>query len=105
MFVSRITRNMSFRPFLISTRGFSISTIRSAAGDAGSTRSGGMSQGDAFSRREEASENLYIKQQEAEKLKLLKEKIRKQKEDLSIDEAAAKQMEESSGKSSGSESS
>ncbi|TKX21523.1 mitochondrial ATPase inhibitor-like protein [Elsinoe australis] len=63
------------------------------AGETGSTRSGGAAQGDAFQKREEASENLYIKQQEQEKLKQLKAKIAQSKEQLAKDEKDLSEME------------
>lgn len=46
-----------------------------AEGDTGSTRAGGAAQGDAFTKREQADENLYVKKQEQEKLAALRKKI------------------------------
>ena len=60
---------------LPSTRAFSISARTMAEGSAGAPRSGGASQGDAFTKREQASEDYYVKQQEHEKLAALKKKI------------------------------
>ncbi|KAF2763945.1 hypothetical protein EJ03DRAFT_332305 [Teratosphaeria nubilosa] len=57
------------------TRSFSIAAPRMAAGDTGAPRSGGASQGDAFSKREQANEDYNIRQREMEKLKALKAKI------------------------------
>ncbi|KAL1624633.1 ATPase inhibitor [Neofusicoccum ribis] len=53
-----------------------------AAGDTGSTRSGGEKAGDAFTKREAAQEELYIRQEEKRKLLALKEKLKKQREHL-----------------------
>ncbi|KAG8628741.1 hypothetical protein KVT40_002606 [Elsinoe batatas] len=77
----------------LQTASFSVAARRMAGGDAGAPRSGGASQGDAFTKREEASENLYIKQQEQEKLKQLKAKIASSKEQLAKDEKDLKDME------------
>ncbi|KAF2228058.1 mitochondrial ATPase inhibitor, IATP-domain-containing protein [Elsinoe ampelina] len=77
----------------LQTASFSVAARRMAGGDAGAPRSGGASQGDAFTKREEASENLYIKQQEQEKLKQLKAKIASSKEQLAKDEKDLKDLE------------
>ena len=66
---------------------FSIAPRMMAAGDAGSPRSGGAASGDAFTKREEASENLYVKRQEAEKLQALREKVKKGEAQLAKDKA------------------
>jgi len=58
-----------------------------AAGDSGSPRSGGAASGDAFTKREEAAENLYVKRQEAEKLQALREKVKKGEAQLAKDKA------------------
>ena len=58
-----------------SYRSFSIAARRMAEGDTGSTRAGGAAQGDAFTKREQADENLYVKKQEQEKLAALRKKI------------------------------
>ena len=65
-----------------------------AEGDTGAPRTGGASQGDVFTRREEASENYYIKQQEREKLEGLKRKRMEHEAELKkiqdqVDEIAA----------------
>jgi hypothetical protein len=46
-----------------STRSFSALTRRMAEGDTGATRSGGAASGDAFNKREQADESLYIRRQ------------------------------------------
>ncbi|CCX04697.1 mitochondrial ATPase inhibitor, IATP-domain-containing protein [Pyronema domesticum] len=43
---------------------------------AGYARPGGQAAGDSFTKREKAAEDMYIKQQEAMKLKQLQEKVR-----------------------------
>ncbi|KAL8713195.1 MAG: hypothetical protein Q9220_002716 [cf. Caloplaca sp. 1 TL-2023] len=53
-----------------------------AEGDTGSTRSGGEAQGDAFSKREKAGEDLYVRQKEMEKLQALQQKIAEHKKHL-----------------------
>ncbi|KAI5244947.1 hypothetical protein E4T43_03528 [Aureobasidium subglaciale] len=66
---------------------FSIASRSMAAGDAGSPKSGGAASGDAFSRREEAAENLYVKRQEAEKLEALRQKVKAGEAQLAKDKA------------------
>ena len=75
------------------TARFSVCARKMAEGDSGAPRSGGSSQGDAFTKREEASENLYIKQQEQEKLRQLRAKISHQEEQLAKDKQQAADME------------
>lgn len=57
------------------TRPFSLAARRMAEGDAGAPRSGGAAQSDAFTKREQASEDYYVRQQEREKLEKLRKKI------------------------------
>lgn len=66
----------------IQTAQFSIVARRMAGGDTGAPRSGGSAQGDSFTRREEASENLYIRQQEKAKLDALKKKLSETEKEL-----------------------
>ena len=79
----------------IRTAPFSAAVRRMAAGDTGGTRSGGAAQGDAFSKREKASEDLYVRQQEQEKLKTLKAKIAASESQLAKDKKAAEDLEKS----------
>lgn len=65
-----------------SIRNFSLSIRHMAEGDAGAPRSGGSSQGDAFTKREQANEDYYVKRQEQEKLAALKAKIADQEAEL-----------------------
>jgi len=51
-----------------------MSGVQPSAGDTGSQRSGGFSQGDAFTKREAANENQYIQQKEMEKMRAMKDK-------------------------------
>lgn len=69
----------------VSTRAISTTVARMADGDAGSPRSGGTASGDAFTRREQASEDFYVKQQEKDKLSKLKQKIADQEAQLAKD--------------------
>ncbi|KAK7205678.1 mitochondrial ATPase inhibitor, IATP family protein [Myxozyma melibiosi] len=54
----------------------------SSEGATGSVRPGGEKSGDSFQKREAAQENLYVRQVEAEKLKALREALKKQREHL-----------------------
>ncbi|KAL8761778.1 MAG: hypothetical protein Q9184_002139 [Pyrenodesmia sp. 2 TL-2023] len=53
-----------------------------AEGDTGGIRSGGAAQGDAFSKREKANEDFYVRDQEMQKLRALKKKIEEHKKHL-----------------------
>ncbi|RMZ89148.1 hypothetical protein DV736_g3636, partial [Chaetothyriales sp. CBS 134916] len=63
-------------------RSFTITGLRAAEGDVGGVRSGGSASSDAFSRREQASENKFIREKELESLKKLKEKLAVQRKHL-----------------------
>lgn len=56
-----------------------------AAGDAGAPRSGGTAQGDAFTKREKANEDYYVKAEEKKKLEALRKKISDQEAALAKD--------------------
>lgn len=71
---------------------FSVAARRMAGGDAGSPRSGGAASSDAFTKREEASENLYVKQHEKEKLDALRAKIQKNEAALAKDKETAEKL-------------
>ncbi|CAO1604712.1 MAG: hypothetical protein LQ349_007887 [Xanthoria aureola] len=53
-----------------------------AEGDTGAPKAGGAAQGDAFTKREAASEDYYVRQNELEKLQNLKKKIEDHKKHL-----------------------
>ncbi|CAF9929597.1 hypothetical protein IMSHALPRED_007951 [Imshaugia aleurites] len=70
-----------------------------AEGDTGAPKSGGSAQGDAFSKREQADENLYVRQKEQEKLQQLKQKIADHKKHLdALDKDVTEQMNSGSEK-------
>jgi hypothetical protein len=73
-------------------RSFSAITQRMAAGDTGSTRSGGAASSDAFNKKESAEEGLYVKKQEAEKLAALRKKIADGEAALAKDKQTAEAM-------------
>lgn len=54
---------------------------------------GGATQGDSFKKRESASEDLYVRQQEQEKLRILKQKIQDSEKQLAKDKEDAAKME------------
>ncbi|CAK4034745.1 related to H+-transporting ATP synthase inhibitor precursor, mitochondrial [Lecanosticta acicola] len=56
-------------------RNFSVAARKLAGGDAGAPRSGGAAQGDAFTKREKANEDFYVKEEEKKKLEALRKKI------------------------------
>jgi len=70
-----LTRQLPALASRTTARPFSLVARRMAEGDAGATRSGGAAQGDAFTKREQASEDYYVRQQEKDKLAKLKQKI------------------------------
>ncbi|KAK1023243.1 ATPase inhibitor [Friedmanniomyces endolithicus] len=56
------------------------------------TRSFKATQGDAFTKREQASEDYYVRQQEKDKLAKLKQKIADQEAQLAKDREEAESM-------------
>ncbi|KAF3483881.1 uncharacterized protein GIQ15_03205 [Arthroderma uncinatum] len=51
-------------------------------GSTGAPRAGGVQSGDAWTKKESAEENLYVKRKETEKLLALKEKLKQQRAHL-----------------------
>lgn len=47
-------------------RYFSVAAVRAAEGDINSLSSGGSARGDSFNKREQASENMFIREREKE---------------------------------------
>lgn len=78
-------------------RAFSVTTVRSTEGSSGSPRSGGAASGDAFTKREKANEDYYVKNQEREKLAAMKKRVADQEEQLAKDRAAVEDMQKKSG--------
>lgn len=90
MSLARISRQL---PRLAqSTRAFATSTLKMAEGDTGAPRSGGQAQGDSFTKREQASEDFYVKEQEKQKLQALKKKIADQEAALAKDRQEAEDL-------------
>merc|ERR1711939_600120 len=77
----------------VARRSFSSVAIRAAEGDTGATRAGGQASGDAFTRREQASEAKYIRDKELESIKRLEEKLEAQREHLNKLDQHIKEME------------
>jgi len=90
--VARLPRTVGFRPAtsLIMSRGYT-------EGATGGIRSGGDAAGDSFSRREKASEDLYIRQREKERLAKLREKLAIQRKHLDDLEDTIKDLEKEAG--------
>lgn len=82
---------------LNTTRTFSMSAIRAAEGDTGAPRSGGAAQGDSFTKREQANEDYYVKQQEKQKLEALKKKIADSEAQLAQDRKDVEEMSKKGG--------
>ena len=72
---------------------FSVAARRMAGGDTGAPRSGGVASGDAFTKREEASENFYVRQHEKEKLEAARAKVKAGEDALAKDKAAVEELE------------
>ena len=91
----RALRTSSIRQ---TTRSLSMSAVRAAEGSTGAPRSGGAAQGDSFTKREQANEDYYVKQQERQKLEQLKKKIADSEAQLAKDrqdvEAMTKKQEQ-----------
>ncbi len=92
MSVSRSTTLLKHLQRTPAIRTFSMSAIRAAEGDTGSTRSGGSAQGDAFTKREQASEDYYVRQEEKKKLEALREKIAQKEADIAKDRDEAEKL-------------
>lgn len=75
-----------------SIRSFSTAVRRMAEGDTGATRSGGAAQADAFSKREKANEDYYVKEEEKKKLEALRKKISDQEAQLAKDREEAEKI-------------
>ncbi|KAI9798626.1 MAG: hypothetical protein M1825_005050 [Sarcosagium campestre] len=82
----RGTLTSALRPALRNSRGVIVNTtIRGMAeGSTGSgaSRAGGAASGDAYTRREKANEDYYVKEQEKEKLRALQAKLKEQSEHI-----------------------
>ncbi|EHL03395.1 putative ATPase inhibitor, mitochondrial [Glarea lozoyensis 74030] len=68
-----------------------------AGGDTGAPRSGGIAQGDAFSKREKANEDYTIRMREKEKLLELRKKVAEQQDHLKKLEDHIDELSKSSG--------
>ncbi|CEJ95021.1 Putative ATPase inhibitor, mitochondrial [[Torrubiella] hemipterigena] len=79
MLRTTFAKTAAFRP--LRAAAFSTTTRAMAAGDTGAPPATG-GQGDAFQRREKASEDYAIRQREKEKLLELKKKLAEQQEHL-----------------------
>ncbi|KAI5309477.1 hypothetical protein KEM55_003157, partial [Ascosphaera atra] len=67
----------------VSNRAFSTAAVRMGEGDTGHVRNTGTTRsGDAWTNREAAEENVWVKRKEMEKLDELKAKLQKQREHL-----------------------
>ena len=91
MSLARLARQLP-RISTTSTRTFSIAARRMAEGDTGAPRSGGAAQGDAFTKREQASEDYYVKQQEKQKLEELRKRIADKEAELAKDRQEAENI-------------
>ncbi|KAF2232929.1 putative ATPase inhibitor mitochondrial precursor [Viridothelium virens] len=78
--VLRATR--AFGSPRIASRSFSVASRMMAEGDTGAPRSGGAASSDAFTKRESASEEMFIRDQERQKLASLRAKIGEHKKHL-----------------------
>ncbi|EMC96007.1 hypothetical protein BAUCODRAFT_91130 [Baudoinia panamericana UAMH 10762] len=76
-------------PLRTSTRTFSALARRMAEGDSGAPRSGGSAQSDAFTKREQASEDFYVRQKEREYLERLRARVKSSEEQLEKDKAVS----------------
>ncbi|KAK9487452.1 mitochondrial ATPase inhibitor, IATP-domain-containing protein [Lipomyces starkeyi] len=62
-------------------------------GATGAPRPGGEKSADSFTKREKAQEDLYVRQVEAQKLKALRDALKKQREHLDDIEAHLDELE------------
>ncbi|KAI9677199.1 MAG: hypothetical protein M1829_002773 [Trizodia sp. TS-e1964] len=76
---------VSLRTSRLSANPAALNIIRGMAEGAtgsGSSRAGGIASGDAFSKREKANEDYYVREQEKAKLLALREKLKQQQKHL-----------------------
>jgi hypothetical protein len=92
MSLARTTAVFKHLQRLPTARTFSMSALRPAEGDTGAPRSGGSAQGDAFTKREQASEDYYVRQQEKEKLEALRKKIADKEAEIAKDREEAEKL-------------
>jgi hypothetical protein len=92
MFLTRTTTLLKHLQRIPATRTFSMSALRAAEGDTGALRSGGTAQGDAFTKREQASEDYYVRQEEKKKLEALRQKIAEKEADIAKDREEAEKL-------------
>ncbi|KAI5305339.1 hypothetical protein KEM56_004677 [Ascosphaera pollenicola] len=81
MFRQVAVRSWSKTP-AVANRSFSTAAVRMGDGDTGAPRNTGSRSGDAWTQKEAAQENLYVRQKEMEKLAALKEKLQQQRAHL-----------------------
>jgi len=74
-------------------RQFTVTALRAAEGDTGGTRPGGAAQADSWNKREQASENKFIRDKEMESLKKLKAKLQDQRKHLDELDQHIKELE------------
>jgi len=74
-----IVRTQRFTP-IMSARFYAAGS--EGATGSGFSRAGGEASGDSFTKREKAAEDLYMRQQEKQKLRELKEKLQQQRKHL-----------------------
>lgn len=87
-----ITRQLPRAIRTTNTRSFTLTARRMAEGDAGAPRSGGAAQSDAFTKREKANEDFYVKEEEKKKLEALRKKIADQEAQLAKDRKEAEDI-------------
>lgn len=73
-------------------RSFSVMPRRAAEGDTGAPRGGGAAQSDAFTKREQANEDYYVKEQEKQKLQELRKRIADKEADIAKDREEAEKI-------------
>ncbi|KAI1627917.1 mitochondrial ATPase inhibitor, IATP-domain-containing protein [Exophiala viscosa] len=64
-----------------------------AEGDTGAMRSGGVAAGDSFIRREQAMENVWVRQHEVENIQKMRERLEAQRKQLDQFESHLEEME------------
>ena len=69
-----------------------------AEGDVGATRAGGTAHGDAFTKREKAAEDMWIRDREKNVIAVLRDKIARQEAMLEEDRKALARMEDQYGR-------
>lgn len=92
-------RLLRIHPFpTIATRTLTTTPRLRSEGDTGSLRAGGSAHGDAFTKREKAAEDMWVREREKNVMAVMREKIARQEALLEEDRKVLARMEDQYGR-------